>query len=250
MSATIQVARSLGSEMREAVDHQRRAAELFARTAEPEGIASSRNNLAGALHSLGQLPEALAEYDIAIATYRTGGNRQSEGRAMSNHATVLCDLGRVDEAISELHEALSTLEQTDDRHGEGFTLHNLGNAYTAAGRLDEAISAYLRALTIRRATGNVWGEARTLRGLGICHERLGAREQAVKDLRAAAACYAQTNDRSGHAQVLDLLAKALRSAGEITAARQCWNDALAVLDGVEDPLAADIRASLLATRDD
>jgi tetratricopeptide (TPR) repeat protein len=229
-----------------AIDAQRRAAELFAQIGDREGIASSSNNLGSTLRSKGDLAHALTEFATAIATYRETGDTQSQGRAMSNHATVLCDLGRCDDAIAQLNEALTLLEASEDRHGEGFTLHNLGDAYTAAGRLEEAISVYLRALDIRRATGNVWGEARTLRSMGICHERLGAGEQAVEDLRGAVACYAQTSDRNGHAQVLDLLAKALRSTGEITAARQCWGEALVILDGNEDSLAGNIRAALTA----
>ena len=83
-------------------------------------------------------------------------------------------------------------------------LDSLGYAEYHAGDFAEAAACYERALSIFRAVGDRWGEADTLTNLG--------------DIRHA--------------------------AGELPQAREAWQQALAILDDLQHPDAAKVRAKL------
>jgi Tfp pilus assembly protein PilF len=90
-----------------------------------------------ALEGLGQLPQAVLQYNSAIAIDPLHADSHS------NTGVALFQLGRADEAI---HHYLLAVQLKPSHHD---ALNNLANAYQAGGRYDEAGFAYRRAIEIR-----------------------------------------------------------------------------------------------------
>ena len=104
----------------------------------PVGRAQARaHNLIGqALHRLGQLKEALASFDDALACDVNFAD------AYGNRANMLSELGRPTEALSSFDRALALNPKSDmDWLNRGATLPGLG-------RPDEAIESYDRAIAL------------------------------------------------------------------------------------------------------
>ncbi len=112
-------------------------------------FADVRNGAGLCLALLGDLAEALAEFDAALeinAEYR---------EALLHRAVVLSELGRYEEARAAFNR-LREIDESDRRHVPGevgdriANLHaELGDLYRVAGDADRAGEVYRRALTLR-----------------------------------------------------------------------------------------------------
>lgn len=68
--------------------------------------------------------------------------------------------------------------------------------------------------------------------------------EALDCFRQAQVIHREIGDRQGAAQTLNSLALALRDADQPDAARECWRQALALFEDLNDPQATKIRACL------
>ena len=91
---------------------------------------------------------------------------------------------------------------------------------------------------------NALGEAHTWDYTGYVRDHLGQHDDAVGCYRRALGLLLQVSDRSEQAGVLTRLGDAHRALGDRTAAREAWQQALAVLDDLDDPGAAQVELRL------
>jgi tetratricopeptide (TPR) repeat protein len=133
-------------------------------------ISTAHNNLAMALHDVGQREEAVAEYRRAIELqprdakphYNLGITLRAEGKmdeaiaeyrkaieldpafiqAHNNLGTALGDQGKADEAVAEYRRAI----ELDSRFAPAH--YNLGRVLRVRGKLDEAAAEYRRAVDL------------------------------------------------------------------------------------------------------
>jgi len=82
--------------------------------------------------------------------------------------------------------------------------------------------------------------------LAAIHLDLDRCDEATRHARKALAIFRESGHRLGHARALVVLGHAARRAGDATAARSCWQEALLLLAGVGAPDAAQVRALLNA----
>ena len=107
-----------------------------------------------------------------------------------------------------------------------------------------ALGCCQQALGLHRELGNALGEAHTWDYTGYVRDHLGQHDDAVDCYRRALGLLLQVSDRSEQAGVLTRLGDAHRALGDRAAAREAWQQALAVLDDLHDPDAAEVESRL------
>jgi tetratricopeptide (TPR) repeat protein len=168
-----------------------------------------RAALAAIAEYQGHYAEALSHAEQAASLFRDIGDKIGEADLLSAAGWHHALLGDYPQARRLCRQALALNDVADygSRHLEGNICNSLGYTEYRAGDLAEAAACYDRALSIFRTVGDRWGQADTLTNLG--------------DIR--------------------------RAVGELLAAREAWQQALVILDDLQHPDAAKIRAKLAST---
>lgn len=208
------------------------------------GEAWMLTSLSLAHRELRQFDEAMACLREALPLWRQVGVRWAEG-------WVLFDIGflhheRRDhvEALDYLQRALEVRRDAGDQWGEGSTLALLGEVLHRLGRLDEAADHAERSLDLQRATDNQRGMASAMHTLGLIHHDLGQVDAGLARLGEALALRREAHNHLGEAKTLRVMGDLERRRGDLDAARRNWRRALEILERLEDPEAAEVRADL------
>jgi class 3 adenylate cyclase/tetratricopeptide (TPR) repeat protein len=119
---------------------------------EPHAALGARVLLAQVLRRRGQLLEAVAELDAALAAAgQAPGLLFPRRQALAHRAGTLLDLGRADEALASAREAVAT--PAEDNRSQVLGLRALGSALRAGGDEPAAVAALTSALELARSTG-------------------------------------------------------------------------------------------------
>jgi tetratricopeptide (TPR) repeat protein len=119
---------------------------------EPHAALGARVLLAQVMRRRGQLEEALAELDAALATSgEAPGLLFPRRQALAHRAGTLLELGRAAEALESAHEAVAT--PAEDVRSEVLALRALGSALRAVGDAEGARKTLEQALEVARSTG-------------------------------------------------------------------------------------------------
>jgi DNA-binding SARP family transcriptional activator len=185
-------------------DYYANSLKLYQRLGNRRGQIQCLYSLAALAEYLGHYAEALAHAEQAVGLCRGIGDKTGEAELLNWVGWYHAVLGDYPQARGLCREALTLNADYGNRHLEGDICNSLGYTEYHAGNFGEAAACYGRALSIFRAVGDRWGEADTLTNLG--------------DVR--------------------------RAADEPLAARDAWQQALAILDDLQHPHADKIRAKL------
>jgi tetratricopeptide (TPR) repeat protein/transcriptional regulator with XRE-family HTH domain len=180
---------------------------LYRRLGNRRGQAVCLYGLAAIAEYLGQYAEALSHAQQAASLFRGIGDKTGEAELLNAVGWYHALLGDYRQARGLCRRALALSTRHGSRHLEGNIWNSLGYSEYHAGNLGEAAACHQHALSIFRTVGDRWGEADTLTGLGDIH----------------------------------------RAAGELPQAREAWQQALDILDDLQHPDAAKIRAKLART---
>lgn len=184
--------------------HLQRALKAFSRLDDRAGQGRAHNAMAVFLEGQHRYLDALRHAELSLALYLTTENRAAQANALTQVGWLRGLLGDHQQAISDNERALRLHRQLGNRHGEGNAWEALGYAYQRAGSCDTALRYYRTALAVRRELGDRQHEAGALTYIGDAQEALG--DQA--------------------------------------AARDAWQQALIILNGLHHPDAEQIRAKL------
>jgi tetratricopeptide (TPR) repeat protein/transcriptional regulator with XRE-family HTH domain len=179
-------------------------AELYQQLGNRRGQALCLYGLAAIAEYQGQYAEALSHAQQAASLFRGIGDKAGETELLNAVGWYHALLGDYQQARGLCRQALALNADHGSRHLEGNIWNSLGYAEFHAGDFGEAAACYERALSIFQAAGDRWGEADTLTNLG--------------DIG--------------------------RAAGELLQAREAWQQALTILDDLQHPDAAKVRAKL------
>ena len=86
------------------------------------------------------------------------GDRETEGRALSNIGTAYKAMGRMDSALIYMTDALKIRRELHDSLGEGVTLNNIAALLQILGDPDSALICLRGSLALRRAARDRAGE--------------------------------------------------------------------------------------------
>jgi tetratricopeptide (TPR) repeat protein len=181
----------------------------------------------------GRHDEADGEHTEAITLYDRCGDRTAQAYALINSAGSLQARGRFREARTRVESGLALLEEADDRIGQGMALCALT---FLAGRLEDHTGSLGYA---ERALAGAEGmddrtRAALLDNMAQAQSHLGRCAEALRNYREALRLIRLDGHAPYESEILTNLGDALRAEGDEPAAREAWEQALAIVDGMPD----------------
>jgi tetratricopeptide (TPR) repeat protein len=191
-----------------------------------------------ALGQAGRFRQAHAHLGRALQLYQMAGDEPGQGRAHIGAGEVLSWQGRDREALATTRAALrspSAADKAISQERRATVLNDLGWYHARLGELDQARTQCQHALELYRDVGSRYGEAVTLDSLAyICHQA-GDDGQAIIQYRLAAHQLRRLGALHAAADVLGRLGDACQAAADTTGARDAWQQAIQILDGMQHP---------------
>jgi tetratricopeptide (TPR) repeat protein len=203
-------------------------------TQNPKREALFCNNIGGAWSALGEMPKALAYFQLALPSIRAVGDRDLEATTLNNIGGAWSALGEKRKALEYYEQALDLFREVGDRDGEATALNNIGAVWDALGNKRKALEYFEQALELARAVGNRGGEAITLNNIGRAWSKLGKQRTALEYFEQALPVFRAVGDRGGEATTLNNIGLAWSALGEKRKALEYYDQALPVFHILEE----------------
>ena len=223
---------------------QHTALDAATRLGDKAGQAAARRLLAHNCARLGDYDQAHDHLTSCVELYRQIEDHAGEARTHQSLSWVADQQDHYAGALVHDEQALALFEAIGNQSGMAMTLNSLGWHRALLGDYQRALESCRQALTLHRELGNRHGEAATWDSLGYAHHHLGQHADAVACHGRAVDLLAELGDRVSRASALTHLGDAQLAAGDDTAARRTWEQALAILDGLSHPDAVGVRGKL------
>ncbi|SNT60724.1 Tetratricopeptide repeat-containing protein [Asanoa hainanensis] len=200
---------------------------------------------------LARLAAQRRRYDDAVEHCHRAldGYRSVDDIAGLAHANFLLgwisDLrGQDDDAQRYVETALALARECGHRILQAVALNAIGWLHAQRGDLATALESCQGALAVQEEIGDQAGAAATLDSIGyICHS-LSRYPEAIEHFHRSLDVYEGLGDRYVETIVLTHLGDTHQAAGNTDAAHGAWRRALATLEEIDHPDAADVRARL------
>jgi predicted ATPase/DNA-binding SARP family transcriptional activator len=184
----------LRQQYRESFELSSQALALQIATNDREAEATSRGRLAAAASWLGDFRTALREFDLALATYESIGNKRGQAIIHTNRAMLALRLGLFSDALQSIESSNELFATANEQRT---IVANLVNASFAMLQLGDAASAKQlarSALDDAKEIGMPVFEAGALSNLGNAERALGDFEAAIEHAEAALAIRRRIQD--------------------------------------------------------
>lgn len=181
---------------------------------------------------------------IGLACARRLNDRSAEARMHCSLGSAYSRLGQTRRARAHLNLALRLLDGLDDSIGRAQVRRALSMIYMREGRNDKALEHALECLRLCRQAGFQAGEAWSDGAVGRCHALLGNHESAITHCLRAVPLLARIGDRRDEALAWDSLGVSQHGLHRYAEAIASYQRALAIMEGLRHPGAADVRARL------
>lgn len=215
-----------------AMEHLRRAQELFERSRDDRGIASTLDDM-GRVHWLrGGYSQALDFHRQALTIRRALGDRRSIALSLANIGRVHHDSGNFKAAIAQFREALDLRRDIGDMVGIVQSLCDLGSVHSEDGNHEQALELLAEARSLAQEIGDKLALADVLSRTGEVKGAIGRGAEAVKDLSDAKQLASQLGDRVALAVTHQRLAQVQLQLGNLEAADVEAHAAVAVSQAV------------------
>jgi tetratricopeptide (TPR) repeat protein len=215
-----------------AMEHLRRAHELFERSRDDRGIASTLDDM-GRVHWLrGGYSQALDFHRQALTIRRALGDRRSIALSLANIGRVHHDSGNFKAAIAQFREALDLRRDIGDLVGIVQSLCDLGGVHAEDGNHELALELLGEARALAQEIGDKLALADVLSRTGEVKGAMGRGGEAVKDLQDAKALATTLGDRVALAVTHQRLAQVQLAMGQLEAADVEAHAAVAVSQAV------------------
>ena len=215
-----------------AMEHLRRAHELFERSRDDRGIASTLDDM-GRVHWLrGGYSQALDFHRQALTIRRALGDRRSIALSLANIGRVHHDSGNFKAAIAQFREALDLRRDISDLVGIVQSLCDLGGVHAEDGNHEAALELLGEARALAMEIGDKLALADVLSRSGEVKGAMGRGGEAVKDLSDAKNLAQNLGDRVALAVTHQRLAQVQLQLGNLEAADVEAHAAVAVSQSV------------------
>lgn len=198
--------------------------------------ATSMRLLGDALTRQGRQPEALPLLRTSLATSERIGAARPAFQAHLSLTRLHDSLGNHAEALAHAERALEASTAVGDLLARADGLIHVTRQRERLGLHDDALPLGRRALALYRRIGYAEGEADALRTLGRIEQRLGRPEQAITRFERSLELDRLLGDRFWTAHVLQDLAAAHRTAGDLRRARAYHAESFAMFEAMRHPV--------------
>lgn len=228
-----------------AMEHLRRASELFTRAHDDRGIASTLDDI-GRVHWMrGAYGQAVDFHRQALALRKRLGDRRSIALSLANIGRVHFDSGNFKAAIAQFREALDLRRDIDDRSGVVQSLSDLANVHGASGNHVMALGLLDEARGLATDIGDKLALTEVLSRAGEQRTAVGDAAGAVSDLARAKEAARSLGDRLVLSESHRRAAEAELARGELANAEREVRWALQIGEsvGARVPIGAAHRAA-------
>jgi DNA-binding SARP family transcriptional activator/tetratricopeptide (TPR) repeat protein len=191
-------------------------------------------------------PESASHLRQALRLYRDLDDGSGQALAHTSLGILFHQQGRTQAALRETEEALLLARASGDRRHEASALNQIGWMHAGIGHYELARTRCQQALVVLRADRDRFLEACTLDSIGYVSHKLGHYAQADECYRQALQLFGDVSWFGARAEVLDHIGDNCAAAAQPTAAQNSWQQALAILDGLEGADTSGIRQKLSA----
>jgi len=214
------------------MEHLRRAHELFERSRDDRGIASTLDDMGRVNWLRGAFGQALDFHRQALTIRRALGDRRSIALSFANIGRVHHDTGNFKAAINQFREALDLRRDIGDLVGVVQSLCDLGGVHAEDGNHELALELLGEARTMAVEIGDKLALADVLSRAGEVKSAMGRGQDAVKDLSDAKQIASGLGDRVALAVTHQRLATVQLALGNLEAADVEAHAAVAVSEAV------------------
>jgi DNA-binding SARP family transcriptional activator/Tfp pilus assembly protein PilF len=207
--------------------------------------AHSQRRLGRILGLLGELDEARAKFELALAVFAELGDAQGEAAGFKNLGHIEYLQGRHQAAVDCNVAALERYERLGDVNGQADALNNIGWCLAQLGEYDEAERRCRQGMDLYIGLGSGDGTAVCWDTLGYIHAERGARDVAESCYLRALEFYESPEGNPYTAsETLVNLAENHVAKDEHDAAKDAYRRALEILERLGHRKAASVRAAL------
>lgn len=208
--------------------------------------ASAHQRFGAATAKCGNYADAHAHLNLALGICAELEDHAGLANVHNCLAVTLNYQGCYREALGHAQQALRWYTVAGDLPGQAMALNSVGWFHVALGDYEQALGSCQQALGLFRGFGSREGVANALDSLGYVHQHLGSYAKASACYQEALCLQRELGGRWGEAEALGHLGDTQHAAGNPEAARAAWKAALAILDDIQHPDAAAVRAKLAA----
>ena len=180
----------------------------------------------------------------ALRLFRELGDRASQAHCLGILGSNLEEAGHYREAIAAAEEAYRVYVALGDEWGQAKALVSRGWLHSLVDEYGETVALCTRAIPLLTGAGDRMGQAAALDSIGYAHLHLGRPREAITYFRRSIEALPGAGFQYFEAISLEHLGDAHHATGELSAARQAWQSALAVFTRMDAPQAPDLRAKL------
>ena len=229
-------------QLHDAEDLTTQAAIIKQELGDRKGAASALGNLADIFYHLGRFTEANDLVCQALAMNRELERDYGIADNLWNYSRILRALGEPESALDAIQRAVSVARRLDMRAQEAAIQTELARVHQALGRYNKALTTYQYAVALHRRLGDRHSEAETLSSVGTLYADRGSLSASAAFLQRAATILAELGDRWHRAVCLSALADVFDEIGDAAQACPHRRQILALLEGFDDPAAAELRS--------
>lgn len=176
------------------------------------------------LEDLGRIEEAERLRAAAFESARRNGSKAVEARMLNRWASRYRDTDP-ERAIGYHLQAIEAWTEKGDELRVAFGWNNLGGAYRRLGRTEDAIAFNAKAIEKFKELGQRYYQVAATGNLAMLLESAGRREEAVQRAREGAAAGREHDLGSATLTNLVVLARLLRTGGDLDGAREALDEA-------------------------
>jgi len=182
----------------------------------------------------------------ALDLYGEMGDLAGQARCHRNLCMTFEREGRPRDALEHATRSRDLLRGTNDQARLAYAYNSVGWYHALLGEFETALTNCQEAIRLLRLSGDQQNQATTWDSVGYAYHHLGRYDQALDSYRLALELFRQSGDQWFEAYTLDHLGDTHKAMGDHHAAREAWQTAVSILDEVEHPRAAAIRAKAAA----
>jgi DNA-binding SARP family transcriptional activator len=223
---------------------QRVALAAAQRLTDQPGQAQAHRGLARAYTQFGRYDDAYLHARNAVDLFDALGDHLGQAHTHLDLARVLARQGRYRQALGHAERTLDLYRAAGNRARQATALNTVGWYHAELGDHQQALTYCQQALDLHQELGDRHGQAHTWDSLGYAHHHLGHVQQATACYHHALELIRQTSDRYYEAEMLNRLGDAHLADGEFDPARDAWQQALGILDGLGHADADQVRDRL------